>query len=101
VGVETLIASRLAWVAIADEGCVSIALPHTRGEMYEDLGAFTDPSFRGMGLSPACVAKVIEDVKRRGRVPSWSTSVYHRASLRVAQKTGFQKDREDFVYVTG
>jgi predicted GNAT family acetyltransferase len=93
-------ASELAWAAIADDRCVSIALPMTRGEMYEDLGAFTDPSFRGMGLSPACVAKVIEDAKRRGRIPSWSTSVDHKVSQRVAQKMGFQKDREDFVYVT-
>jgi GNAT superfamily N-acetyltransferase len=100
-GPEELAASGLAWAAIADERCVSIALPYTRGEMYEDLGTFTDPSFRGMGLSSACVTKVIEDVLRRGRVPSWSTSVDHKVSQRVAQKTGFQKDREDFVYVTG
>jgi hypothetical protein len=40
-------------------------------------------------------------VKGRGRVSSWSTSVHHRASLRAAQKIGFQKDREDFVYITG
>jgi len=100
-GAEEMAASGLAWAAIADEKCASLALPMTRGDRYEDLCVFTDPAFRGMGLSPACVAKVIEDVKRRGRVPSWSTSVHNRASLRVAQKTGFQKDREDFVYITG
>ena len=100
-GPEAMAASGLAWAAIADERCVSIALPLTRGEMFEDLAAFTNPSFRGMSLSPACVAKVIEDVMRRGNVPSWSTSVDHKVSRRVAQKTGFQKDREDFVYITG
>ena len=100
-GPEEMAASGLTWAAIADEKCASLALPMTRGDRYEDLCVFTDPAFRGMGLSPACVAKVIEDVKSRGRVPSWSTSVHHRASLRVAQKTGFQKDREDFVYITG
>jgi hypothetical protein len=47
------------------------------------------------------VVKVIEDVKRRGGVPSWTTSVHHKVSQQVAQKTGFQKDREDFFYITG
>lgn len=98
---EEMAASGLAWGAYADDECVSIALPHTQGEKYEDLCVFTDPSFRGMGLSPACVEKVIEDVKRRGRVPSWTTSVDHKVSQRVAQKMGLQKDREDFVYFTG
>ena len=100
-GREEMAASGLAWAAIVDEKCVSIALPMTRGERYEDLCVFTDPAFRGQGLAPACVAKLIEDVKHRGRVSSWSTSVHHRASLRTAQKMGFQKDRQDFVYITG
>ena len=98
---EAMAASGLVWAAIADERCVSIALPMTRGERYEDLCVFTDPSFRGMGLSPACVAKIIEDVKHRGRIRSWSTSVHHKASQRVAQKLGFQQNRTDFVYITG
>lgn len=98
---EEMAASGLAWAAIANGRCASLALPHTRGPRYEDLGVFTDPSFRGMGLSPACVAKVIEDVKRRGRVPSWSTSVDHVVSQRVAEKMGARKEREDFVYTTG
>jgi hypothetical protein len=54
-----------------------------------------------MGLSPACVEKLIEDVKRRGSVPSWTTAADHKVSQRVAQKMGFHKDREDFIYFTG
>ena len=100
-GPEEMAASGLAWAAITNGACVSIALPMTRGERYEDLCVFTDPAFRGLGLCTACVAKLIEDVKRRGRIPSWSTSVHHRTSLRVAEKMGFQKDREDHVYITG
>jgi len=99
-GPEEMAASGLAWAAIADEKCFSIALPYTRGEMYEDLCTFTDRSYRGMGLSSACVTMVIEDVRRRGRVPSWTTSVFHKVSQRVAQKTGSQKDREDFIFTT-
>lgn len=98
---EEMAASGLVWAAFADDRCVSIALPHSRGERYEDLAVFTDPAFRGMGLSPACVEKVIEDVKRRGSVPSWTTAADHKVSQRVAQKMGFQKDREDFIYFTG
>jgi GNAT superfamily N-acetyltransferase len=98
---EAMAASELAWVAIAEERCVSIALPLTQGDTYEDLCVFTDPPFRGLGLSPACVVKLIEDVKRRGRIASWSTSIHNKASLRVAEKMGFQVDREDIVHITG
>jgi hypothetical protein len=87
-GPEGMAASGLAWAAITNDRCVSIVLPHTRGDMYEDLGTLTEPSLRGLSLSPACVAKVIEDVLRRGHVPSWSTSVHHIASHRVARKMG-------------
>lgn len=94
-------ASGLAWAAIAAGECVSIALPFTRGERYEDLAVFTDPALRRMGLSTACVANLIEDVRGRGRIPSWGTSPRNVASVRVAEKMGFRKDRDDTVYITG
>lgn len=98
---EAMVRSGLAWAAIVDGTCSSIALPFTRGDRYEDLAVFTGPDFRGMGLSPACVAFLVEDVKRRGRTATWSTLADNLASLSVARKVGFQEKREDVVFMTG
>jgi RimJ/RimL family protein N-acetyltransferase len=44
---------------------------------------------------------VVEDVRARGRTPSWSTSPDNRPSLRVAEKLGFEKARDAVLYVVG
>ncbi len=58
-------------------------------------------AFRGRGLSPACAARVIADIRARGRTPSWSTSRDNTASRRVAEKLGFARHRDDVLYVAG
>ncbi len=94
-------ASGLAWGAIVDGNVASIALPFTIGNRYEDVGVVTNSRYRGRGLSPACVAHLIDDVKGRGHLASWSTSPDNIPSLRVAEKMGFQKERDDVLYITG
>ena len=59
----------------------------------------TEPGFRGLGLSPACAWAVCQDVRRRSRVPSWTTSPDNTASLRVAAKLGFRRQRRDRLLV--
>jgi predicted GNAT family acetyltransferase len=69
------------------------------GAVYEDVGVATEPGFRGLGLSSACAAAVCRDVRRRGRLPSWTTSPDNTASLRVAAKLGFRHRRHDRLLV--
>ena len=52
-------------------------------------GVATEPGSRGQGLSTACAGAVCQDVRDRGRIPSWTTSPDNTASLRVAAKLGF------------
>ncbi len=98
---DAMAASGRAWGAIVEGKLASIALPFTWAEEYEDIGVVTDSGFRCRGLSPACTAPLIEDIKGRGRIPSWSTTPDNAASLRVAGKLGFRKDRDDVLYTTG
>lgn len=100
-GPAGLASSRLGWGAFADGRLASVAVPFTVGEGFEDLGVVTEAGYRGRGLSPACAARVAEDVRRRGRIPSWSTSPDNAASLRVAHKLGFEVDRDDRLFVVG
>jgi RimJ/RimL family protein N-acetyltransferase len=89
------------WGAFSGEGLISVACTFFLGERYEDVGVATEPEFRGLGLSAACAAKLCEDVRARGRIPSWTTSPENAASVRVAEKLGFTFVRNDHLYVIG
>jgi len=94
-----LAASGTAWGAFDGRRLAAVACPFFVGEGYEDLGVATEPAFRGLGLSPACAAAVCQDVRCRGRLPSWTTSPDNTASLRVAAKLGFRLQRHDRLLV--
>jgi GNAT superfamily N-acetyltransferase len=100
-GAAPLAASETAWGAFVDGRLVSVAVPYFVGDRHEDIGVVTDPGFRGRGLSPACAARVIADIRARGRIPGWSTSVDNRASRRVAEKLGFVWHRDDVLHIAG
>jgi RimJ/RimL family protein N-acetyltransferase len=98
-GPEGLAASGTAWGGFAGRRLVAVACPFFVGSVYEDLGVATEPGFRRLGLSTACAAAVCRDVRRRGHVPSWTTSPDNTASLRVAAKLGFAPQRRDRLLV--
>jgi RimJ/RimL family protein N-acetyltransferase len=100
-GPEGLAGSGMGWGAFAGRQLVAVACPFFVGEAYEDLGVATEPAFRGLGLSTACAGAVGQDVRRRGRIPSWTTSPDNTASLRVASKLGFSLQRRDRLHVVG
>ena len=100
-GPAGLAASGMGWGAFAGPRLVAVACPFFVGEAHEDLGVATEPGFRGLGLSTACAGEVARDVRRRGRVPTWTTSPDNTASLRVAAKLGFRLRRRDVLQVVG
>jgi len=100
-GAAELAATTAAWGAFVEGRLVSIAVPYFVGDRHEDIGVVTAAAFRGRGLSPACAARVIADIRVRGRTPSWSTSRDNAASRRVAEKLGFAKHRDDVLYIAG
>ena len=85
--------------AFVDGRLASVASPFLMGERFEDIGVVTLEEFRGRGLSPACAARVVADIRKRGRQPTWSTSPDNQASVRVAAKLGAEKERDDVLYV--
>ncbi len=100
-GAERLAAAGVARAVIVDGRAVTVAVPFYVGERFEDIGVVTDPQYRGRGLSTACAAAVVADIRRRGRVPSWTTSPDNAASLAVAARLGFVHARDDVLYAVG
>lgn len=100
-GPQGLAASGMAWGAFVRERLVAVACVFFVGRYFEDIGVVTEPEYRGRGLSAACAQAVCDDIRARGRTPSWTTSPDNGASMRVADKLGFTLQRRDVLYVVG
>ena len=61
----------------------------------------TEAAHRGRGLSTACAAAVVADIRARGRRPSWTTSPDNAGSRAVAARLGFVPVRDDVLYAVG
>jgi RimJ/RimL family protein N-acetyltransferase len=100
-GPAGLAASGYAWGAFVGEQLAAVANIFFVGDQYEEIGVVTEPAFRGQGLSVACAGQLCEEIRLRGRIPSWTTSPDNIASKRVAEKLGFTFVRNDYLYVIG
>jgi GNAT superfamily N-acetyltransferase len=97
-GPAGLAANRLAWGAFVDGALVSMACTFFLGFRHEELAVVTEPHARRRGLSTACAAGLCEDIRARGRRPSWSTSTANAASRGTAERLGFHAVREGLLY---
>ena len=87
-----MLAEMCAAGAVVDGRIVAIAQNYALSDRYGDIGVTTLPDFRGQGLAAAAAALVARALQRNGRVPVWSCGEDNYASLRVAEKLGFQYD---------
>lgn len=69
-GPDGLAASGHAWGAFDGRRLATVACTFFLGRRYEELGVVTDPAYDGHGLGTACSARLCEDVRERGHVPS-------------------------------
>ncbi len=77
--------------AIMQNRLVAIARNYALSEGYGDIGVYTLPDWRGRGLATAAAAVVANWLQKNGRTPVWSCGEHNQASLRVAQKLGFEE----------
>lgn len=69
------------------------------GKTKAEIGAITHAAHRGRGYAPITCAYLIEVCQQRGYLAYWSCDADHTASIRVAQKLGFQQERAYQIYV--
>ena len=93
--------SGLAWAAVDGDRPVAVAVSFFVGTEFEDIGVVTEPGYRGRGLSTACAAALVADIRSRGRRPSWTTSPDNLGSRGVAARLGFVPVRDDVLYAVG
>jgi RimJ/RimL family protein N-acetyltransferase len=63
------------------------------GKSRAEIGAITHEAYRGRGFAPIAGAYLIKVCEQLGYQAYWSCDADHRASIRVAQKLGFQTER--------
>jgi GNAT superfamily N-acetyltransferase len=97
-GPSGLAASSRAYAAFVGGRPIAVACSFYVGRRYEDIGVVTEPAHRGRGLSTACAAALVHDIRSRGRRPTWTTSPDNVASRRVAEHLGFVHHRDDVLY---
>lgn len=58
---------------------------------YADIGVHTAAEWRGRGFATACASMVANRVQSMGLKPVWSTSGDNPASIKIAEKLGFER----------
>ena len=77
--------------AVVDGGLVALACTTAQTTRHADLGVATSGTWLGRGLATACAALVVAEIQQSGRLPVWSAGEDNSASLRVAEKLGFEE----------
>ena len=90
-GLPALIEQGAIAGAVVDGRIVSTAQTAAITESYADIGVATDERWRGRGFATAAASIVARRIQETGRTPVWSCGEDNLASLRVAQKLGFQE----------
>ncbi len=58
---------------------------------YADIGVFTAEGWRGLGYATACTSMVVRRLLGMGLRPVWSAGENNPASIRIAEKVGFER----------
>jgi RimJ/RimL family protein N-acetyltransferase len=83
-------------IAVVEQGMVvSVCFSSRISERAAEAGVQTLPRFRRRGYAAAAVAGWAAEVRRRGRIPLYSTSWANTASQGVARKLGLVMYGED------
>ena len=90
-GLSDLIEQGTVAGAVVDGRIVATAQTAAITDRYADIGVATDEQWRGQGFATAAASIVARRIQETGKTPVWSCGEDNMASLRVAQKLGFEE----------
>jgi GNAT superfamily N-acetyltransferase len=89
-GTRALLGDGIVAAAVVNNAVVAIAHTSAITDLHADIGVSTLEPFRGRGYASAAAALVARAIQATGRIPVWSCGETNEASLRTAQKLGFE-----------
>ena len=90
-GLPVLLAEGVVAGAVVSGKIVATARTGALTDRYADIGASTKAEWRRRGLATAAASIVARRIQETGRTPVWTCGEDNMASLRVAQKLGFEE----------
>ena len=63
------------------------------------IGIATDPGYERRGVATATAARFVLEARRRGIAPYWECGSWNAASIRVAEKVGFERVAEERYWI--
>ena len=90
-GLNTLLTDGIVAGALVSGKIVATARTGSISANHADIAVGTDESWRKRGLATAAASTVIHSLQERGLIPVWSVGEDNMASLRVAEKLGFEE----------
>ena len=101
-GAEGMLSHGHATGAVVDGSIVAIAQAYARTGVYADIGLAAVDTYRRRRYATSAAALVIGQVQAEGETPVWSAGEDNHASMRVAEKLGFERCGErTYVIPTG
>ena len=88
---SVLLTEGLVAAAVISGKIVATAQTGALTERYADIGVETDAEWSRRGFATVMASIVARRVQKAGRIPVWSCGEDNMASLRVAEKLGFQE----------
>lgn len=86
-----LLAEGIIASAVVAGEIVATALTAACSDRYAEIGVYTQAAYRGRGYATAAASLVAHAVQEGARIPVWGAGAHNQASLRVAQKLGFEE----------
>jgi len=83
----------IGYCILKEDEIIVEAYASALGKDRAEIGAITHEGYRGQSYAPIVCSFLIEECERRGYQAYWSCDAEHTASIRVAQKLGFQHER--------
>ncbi len=90
-GLSRLLLEGVVAGAVVDGQIVGTAQTSAVTDRYADIGVDTQEASRGRGFATAAASTVARRVQEQQKIPVWSCGEDNMASLRVAQKLGFEE----------
>ena len=83
---------------LKDSEVVSLCYAACVADHLAEIDVVTQAEYRGLGLAEAAVRSFISECQRRGLAPTWDCFEANTASVRLAQKLGFEKSLSYVLY---
>jgi len=90
---ENFLSNALGFCLMHGQEIICEAYVSSFGATYAEIGAITREYYRGKGYAPTTCTFLLQECEQRGFHGYWSCEMDNLASIRVARKLGFRREK--------